>query len=144
MAVVPIGRLGPDATLEQARDEIQIIAERVERADPKAFDGNSVQLSPYSVLGSGSPIHGLAPRFMAAFSIVAGLTLVIACANVGNLMLARAIARRRGNGGSPRARRLTRARAAIPKGGRPGPRSRAVGPGAGSASELPTSVAPPF
>jgi putative ABC transport system permease protein len=94
-AVVPIGKLAPHVSFDQAQAEIRVIAERLEREDPKVFDGNTVELTTYSMLGTGSPIHQLAPRFMAVFSVVTGLTLMIVCANVANLMLARSIARRR-------------------------------------------------
>lgn len=95
MPVVAVGRLAPKASLSKAQAEIRVIAERLERENPNAFDGNTVALSAYSMLGTGSPIHQQAPRFMAIFSLVTGLTLVIVCANVANLMLARSIVRRR-------------------------------------------------
>jgi predicted permease len=95
MPVVVIGKLAPHTALPEAGAEIRLIAERLERKDRNAFDGNTVALDAYSMLGTGSPIHQQAPRFMTVFSVVTALTLLVVCANVANLMLARSLARRR-------------------------------------------------
>jgi predicted permease len=81
--------------MANAQAEIQVIAQRLERNNRDAFDGNTVALGRYSMLGTGSPLHHQAPRFLAVFSVVTALTLLIVCANVGNLMLARSVVRQR-------------------------------------------------
>lgn len=93
--VIVIGRLAPGASLPQAKLELSVISERLRTAYPEVPEAGRVELSAYSMLGTGSPIRQQAPRFMVVFSVVTGLTLIIVCANVANLMLARALGRRR-------------------------------------------------
>jgi predicted permease len=95
LPVVPTGRLVPSVSREQAQAEFSLIAQRLQTDHPKELDGSTLELMAYSMLGTGSPIHQWAPRFLALFSVISGLTLMIACANVGNLILARSIRRRR-------------------------------------------------
>ncbi len=90
-----IGRLKPGFTLDQASAELSGIANRLNQAYPNdrssathalvmtETDGRFAEMG--SVFKSGSAI---------AMAIV-GLILLIACANVANLMLARAAARRK-------------------------------------------------
>ena len=67
----------------------------------------SVGVVPYSMTAGGdSLIATQAPRFLAIFSIVTALTLVIVCANVANLMLGRAVRAAAGAGLASDARRL--------------------------------------
>ena len=90
-----IGRLAPGASLSQAQAEFATIASRLEAAYPEADEGKSMVLAPYSATRFG-PLQGGQTRvFMAILTAVALLTLLIACANVGNLMLSRSVMRQR-------------------------------------------------
>ncbi|HTM26460.1 MAG TPA: ADOP family duplicated permease [Vicinamibacterales bacterium] len=94
--VAMLGRLAPDSSLAQARSELTTIAARLRASYPDANKGKTIALFPYSVTAAGdSPIAQRGPQFLAIFSIVTALTLLIVCANVANLMLARAVARQR-------------------------------------------------
>jgi len=94
--VIAIGRLAPDVSLAEAQAELATIAARLPR-DPKSRVRNrTIQLFPYSATAAGdSLVAQRGPWFLALFSIITALTLLIVCANVANLMLARAVVRAR-------------------------------------------------
>ncbi len=85
------GRLKPGVTLEQAQADFTNIASRLESEYPEPNGGRTAQLVAFSPVnpnqrgqfaGAGTLLMG-----------VVGLVLFIACANVANLMLARAAER---------------------------------------------------
>jgi putative ABC transport system permease protein len=88
------GRLAPGATVEQARAEIRTIARQQRLADPKAYEGVTAMVAP--MRNGMPPGDGDEAVPIAAFAAaVTALVLLIVCANVANLLLARAVARRR-------------------------------------------------
>ena len=88
-----IGRLAPAASVAAAQSELSTIQRRLELAYP-GIDRAPIEVVPYSAT-AGGVIPAAAPRFLAVFSIVTLLTVVIVSANVANLMLARGAARQR-------------------------------------------------
>jgi putative ABC transport system permease protein len=85
-----IGRLAPDATPETARVELATIARRLEAEYPETNAGWGVEL-----IGLHERIVGEIRPALLVFLGAVVLVLLIACANVANLMLARVAARGR-------------------------------------------------
>lgn len=96
VAVAMYGRLAPGTSLEEARSELATLWAAAQRADPQLKRNVRVNLVRYSATAGGNSIIALqGRRMLAIFSIVTVLTLVIVCANVANLLIARAVARQR-------------------------------------------------
>ena len=90
-----IGRLKPGVSLSQASAEMNAIATRLNQVDPDNR-ASSTQAQVFTELDGRWEDDG--PVFKSAGAIamaIVGLVLLIACANVANLMLARAAARRK-------------------------------------------------
>ena len=88
-----VGRLAAGATIERATAEMATVARRLGAAFPATDRGYSVRLYAEA---DARPEPGLPTRFFAAVLLgVAAIVLLVACANVANLVLARAAGRRR-------------------------------------------------
>jgi putative ABC transport system permease protein len=85
-----IGRLRPGVTLEQARAEMTLIAAQSQQKYPKDNKDTGA-----SVLDMRSEISQRSRLLLMALMGAAACVLLIACANLANLLLARALARRR-------------------------------------------------
>lgn len=91
-----IGRLSPQATLDDAKAEFDIISTRLRNDYPAANRGLSVALAPYSASMFGPWQSSPQVRtMMTLLTLVSLLALFVSCANVSNLMLARALSRQR-------------------------------------------------
>jgi predicted permease len=91
-----IGRLRPGVDIAGAERELDAIAERLRRVHRPATRGPAdVALRPALQTVMGADAYGATVRFMAVLAAVAGIALLVACANVANLQLARAAARAR-------------------------------------------------
>jgi putative ABC transport system permease protein len=85
-----LGRLRPGVTLAQAQSDLSSIAAALEREHPDTNEGWGVVVRPLKDVMLGSTGSQL-PIFMAAVALV----LLIACANLANMMLARVTGRTR-------------------------------------------------
>src|SRR5688572_3014184 len=90
-----IGRLKPGISLDQASAELSAIAKRINEAYPDNRASNTQALVMTEVDGRFEDMGGVFKSGGAIAMAIVGLILLIACANVANLMLARAAARRK-------------------------------------------------
>jgi putative ABC transport system permease protein len=83
--------LGDGTTLAQARAEMNVIAKNLERADPALNAGHGANVFPLDV----EDVSPILRRSLVVLQFAVALVLLIACANVANLLLARAVGRER-------------------------------------------------
>ncbi|HTP36561.1 MAG TPA: ABC transporter permease [Candidatus Acidoferrales bacterium] len=85
-----VGRLKPGATLPQARAEFELLVDRLHKAHPERGTRWGARLTPLQEQVSGRVRSALIVLLCAV-----GAVLLIACANLSNLLLARAASRRK-------------------------------------------------
>lgn len=83
------GRLKPGVTLDQANAEMGILAQRLQEQNPKSNTGWNVRLRTFYDWIVPEEVR----RAMIALFIAVELLLLVACANVANLLLARSTTR---------------------------------------------------
>jgi putative ABC transport system permease protein len=85
-----IGRLKPGQTLERAQAELDALAAGITELYPEHMTGWGVNVQPFRA----DLVASTRPLLLLLLGVV-GLVLLLACANLANLLLARAVARQR-------------------------------------------------
>ena len=85
-----IARLNPGVTPQQAQTEVSLIAQRLEQQHPETNRGRGVHVTSITE----DTVGGASRALWMIFGAV-GFVLLVACANVANLLLARASARQK-------------------------------------------------
>lgn len=83
-----IGRMKSGVTVEQAQSELQSLLEQIHRENPAANNERQANAVPYR-----QAVAGVYRNSVLTLLVVVGLLLLIACANVSNLLLVKASAR---------------------------------------------------
>jgi predicted permease len=96
VAVAMFGRLRPGASPEQAHAELTGLWTQLQHADPQMNQKLRLRLVPYSATAGGNSLVATrGNQILAIFAVVTLLTVAIVCANVANLLIARAVVRQR-------------------------------------------------
>jgi macrolide transport system ATP-binding/permease protein len=94
-SVQMVARLKPGVTLKQAQQAVHALGEELEKEYPKDNGGRNEMLVPINETSIPPQLHNVFARAGALMMLIVSLVLLIACANVANLLLARATQRQR-------------------------------------------------
>jgi predicted permease len=90
-----VGRLKPGVSLRQAQSALQSLAQELERQYPRENQGRRVSLTTVAEAALNARTRPVVSQAGAVLMTISALVLLIACANVANLLLARATGRQK-------------------------------------------------
>ncbi|MGO9271210.1 MAG: ABC transporter permease [Terriglobia bacterium] len=90
-SLLVLGRIRPRYSLSEAQAEVDVIARRLGQLHPETSAGRGAKLLPLP----GNDFDNIIRSFLLVLMGGAGFVLLMACANVANLQLARAVGRRK-------------------------------------------------
>ena len=89
------GRRKPGATIDQARANLNVLMEGLDAANPLTNKGRHLTLKATNDVHFHPSVDAVAVPVAVALMVVVGLVLLIACANVASMLLARASGRQK-------------------------------------------------
>jgi predicted permease len=90
-----LGRLRPSASLATAQAELNVVARRLSSEYPETNKGMTLSVYPERYARPDPSTAGTLIKAAVLFLVLVGLVLLLACANIANLLLVRATSRAR-------------------------------------------------
>jgi predicted permease len=92
--LLPFGRLKPGVTATKAQQEMTVLLSHEVKNYPEEHKGHEA-VKVYPLWRNPFGLNQFMSTLLPALMVIAGIVLLLACANVANLMLVRAVGRRR-------------------------------------------------